>query len=228
MVRGTKVVSLGGSVISSGIFPNAGFLTNFVALASSLKEQLVVVTGGGAVAKSYIHVLRPVAKNEYYLDKVGIEATRLNAYSLMLIAKAHGLNAEVANNIDELEDLLKACKMAILPGQLPGITTDADAVLACEALGCNVLVNVSRVGYVYDKPPGSKNAKRLSKISHEKLVELASKYDTREAKSGFIFDLLACRLAQRSNIELRFVNSEIRNIKQALNGRRFEGTLVKD
>ncbi|MGC9037201.1 MAG: hypothetical protein ACP5IK_00605 [Candidatus Micrarchaeia archaeon] len=228
MVRGTKVISLGGSVISSGIFPNTVFLKSFVALASSLKEQLVVVTGGGAVAKSYIHALRPIAKNEYYLDKVGIEATRLNAYSLMLVAKAQGLNAEIASSIGELEDLLKFCKIVILPGQFPGITTDADAVLACEALGCNVLVNVSSVGYVYDKPPGSSGARKLKRISHRKLVELASKYDTREAKSGFVFDLLACRLAQRSNIELRFVNSEISSIKQALNGRRFEGTLVKD
>ena len=194
---------------------------------SSLKEQLVIVAGGGAVAKTYIHALKPIAENEFYLDELGIQTTRLNAYALLLSLKAKGVNAAMANGLDALGMALYSNKVAVLAGQFPGISTDSDAVLACEALGCKVLVNISSTGYVYDKPPEYANAAKLKLVSHEKLLELASKYDTRESKSAFVFDMLACKLAKRSNIEIRFVDSSIENIRKALTDRKFEGTLVK-
>ncbi|MGC8628834.1 MAG: hypothetical protein ACP5T4_01330 [Candidatus Micrarchaeia archaeon] len=210
------------------MFPNAAFISEFAKLVKETREKLAVVTGGGAIAKAYVNSLKPEVANEFWLDTIGMKATEMNALALVGIMKANGVDAAFSGSIAHVEDALRLHNVAVTAGQIPGITTDTVAVLACEALGVNTLVNVSSVGYVYDRPPESKEAKRLRKISHGELLELASKYDTREAKSAFVFDMLACKLAKRSNIEIRFVDSSIKNIRNALTDRKFEGTLVKD
>jgi len=225
------VISLGGSVIADGANLRMDFLNQFAEIIASLqnKNRIVIVTGGGSIAKSYISSLRQVSSNELMLDFIGIKATELNALTMQSILAAHGVNARVCGDFDSLAYLLNnsVSKVAILHGMFPGITTDADAVLACEAVGAKSMVNISKSAFVYSKPPEEHGAKKLNVISHKELVELANKYDTREAKSSFIFDFVACKLASRSNITILFTDDNIKNISRALKGQRHYGTVVK-
>jgi len=225
------VISLGGSVIADGANLRMDFLNQFAEVIASLqnKNRIVIVTGGGPIAKSYISSLRQVSSNELMLDFVGIKATELNALAMQSILDAHGVNARVCGDFDSLAYLLNTVsKVVILHGMFPGITTDADAVLACEAVGAKSMVNISKSAFVYSKPPEEHGAKKLNVISHKELVELANKYDTREAKSSFIFDSVACKLASRSDITILFTDDNIKNISRALKGQRHYGTVVKN
>ncbi|MEM0074315.1 MAG: hypothetical protein QXX70_00245 [Candidatus Micrarchaeaceae archaeon] len=221
------VISLSGSVMANGSVPNASFLSKFARLIRSIDEKIVIIAGGGTLAKSYIETMRSVHNNEYLLDMLGIKATELNAYALLLALKSAGVSAGIAKSIEQIPAVLSAFHVAVSYGQMPGITTDTDAALACEITGSKLLVNISKDAYVYDKPPELQGAKRQKQLSHKMLAELAQRYDTRQAKSKFIFDIVACKIAWRSEIEIRFVNDSIENIEKAIKGKRYDGTIVK-
>ena len=60
-------------------------------------------------------------------------------------------------------------------------------------------------------------------MTHEELIALAVKSDERRAGTNFVFDLIACKLAARSKIELRFVDGwDLVELKKAL---KFDGPL---
>jgi Uridylate kinase len=101
-------------------------------------------------------------------------------------------------------------------------------VLASEVVNSKVMINIGNGSFVYDKPPSKSGAKRLEKLDHNKLVEIAAKYDTREADASFIFDLVASKLAKRANIEIRFVNDQIEELRSAIINRKHNGSIVKN
>ncbi|MGC8676265.1 MAG: hypothetical protein ACP5T3_01985 [Candidatus Micrarchaeia archaeon] len=221
-------ISLSGSVIANGKEPNAEFLSKFAKLISRTNDRFVVVAGGGSLAKNYIAALRKNARNEYLLDMVGIKATEMNAYALLVALEGAGVNAAMAQTINDIPLALAHFKAVVLYGQLPGITTDTDAALACEIAKCKKLVNVSKLAYIYNKPPEQAGAKKIKKLSHAALIKIAESYDDRTAKAKFAFDIVACKIAARAGIEIRFVDDRLENIKRALMGSAFDGTLVKD
>lgn len=221
-------ISLGGSIISESKGLNLEYLQNFAKTLIKINKKFVVVTGGGYTSKHYVSSLRSIHSNEFYLDMLGIKASELNALLVKCVFDSveNGV-ANLCDKVSNLKNTLEKERIVITHGQLPGITTDAVAVLACEAIGCKTLINVSNISYIYDRPPEEKGAKKLAKLNHNELVHLANKYDTRAARSHFIFDIAACKFANRSQIELRFVDSTIENLKKAIEGKECNGTLVK-
>lgn len=221
-------ISLGGSVVSESGGLNLEYVRGFVDAVSGSGKQFIIVTGGGHTSRQYVDALRKAYVNEFYLDMLGIKATEMNAMFVksMFDAKREGI-ADLCSSIPELKSSLNRYRVAVTHGQIPGITTDAVAVLACEAVGCRAMINVSDVPYVYDRPPGVKGARKLTSMSHDRLMGLANRYDMRSARSNFIFDLAACKFAKRSGIELRFVDDDVGNLRRAIAGRGYRGTTVR-
>ncbi|MEM4366798.1 MAG: UMP kinase [Candidatus Anstonellales archaeon] len=220
------VISLGGSVINATGTPNTEFLKEFAKMLKPIKRNVAVVCGGGKIARDYIKAIISLGKNYFAADRIAIEETRKNA---MLVQEAIG-SACYPNVVTSYEEALLASSKysrLVMGGMVPGITTDACAAVLAEALHAERLVNVSNIDGVYTSDPKKdKNAKRIKEMTHEKMVKMAIEQDLRRAGEHFVFDLLACKIAERSNIELRFVDSKIGAIKDAIEGKS-AGTTVK-
>lgn len=221
-------ISLGGSIVSESKGVNVPYVRKFAEALIGSGKRFIVITGGGFTSRQYVTALREVHGNEFNLDRIGIKATELNALLVKFVFDSvkEGV-AETCSTMHDIKKELERHNVVISHGQLPGVTTDAIAVLACESAGSNVLVNISDVPYIYDRPPEEEGARKLESMTHNELIDLASRYDTRSARSNFIFDLAACKFAKRSNVELRFIDTDLENLKGAISGKDYKGTTVK-
>jgi uridylate kinase len=78
---------------------------------------------------------------------------------MLLISSLKDACPYVPNNFREAVSLLNNYKIIVMGGALPGITTDAVAVMLAEVCKAKRLVNVSNVNGIYDKPPEEKMLK---------------------------------------------------------------------
>ncbi|MFH1257345.1 MAG: UMP kinase [Candidatus Micrarchaeota archaeon] len=227
------VISLGGSLLlnAEGRLSHA-FVNRIVDAfhkAKSKRVQMVLVTGGGRKAREYAKAAREKTGSEFFADREAIVATRENARELirMLGKDAH---PHTITEFDMVNEALRAGKIPVAGGMLEGLTTDAVAVLIAEMVKANAVINLGDTDGVYTADPKKdKGAKRIPIMRHADLVKLAIKSDQRKAGTHFVFDLVASKLAARSNIELRFLDGrDLANVEKALMGRDFQGTIVRD
>jgi predicted uridylate kinase len=212
-------ISFGGKMIFNNGKINTKLLTQFSSLLKNSKNEFLIGVGGGEIAKILIEGAKELKANSFLQDYIGITATIANA----LIMKA-----ATGGAIYSFEEILKKNpkeKIIIVHGTIPGITTDSDTVLACEALGVKKLINFSDT-ILFDKDPKKfKDAKPIKHANYDFLIELAKEADKREARENFIFDLLACKIAKRANIELHFV-SNLKDLELAIEGKKHNGSIV--
>lgn len=225
----TFCISLGGSIVSGEDGVNVEYIKKLGEMLSKHRKdkRFVIVVGGGYVNKVYIDAAKKVIKNNSVLDEIGIAFTRINALFLKdMLSEYLKVYSNIITSIDELKMVMGNNEVSVLGGLLPGITTDSTCVLACEAVGSKELINVSRVPYIYDRPPSEEGAEVLEELSHDKMIELAYKYDSRGARENFIFDLVASKLAKRSNIKVSFVNDNIDELEKVILGERHKGSII--
>ncbi len=189
------VLSIGGSMIVPDGKPDIGFLKQMAKLINESKHEFGILCGGGSVARECANAARAVGAGEYEADNIAIMSTKQNAYLLMIALLGEGIDVErkVFDSFNEAKRSER--KVVVMGGTIPGITTDADAVLLGEAIGAKRLVNISNVDAIYDSDP-KKNlkARKFSKITYEQLIALAVSSDKRMAGTNFVFDMLACKL----------------------------------
>ena len=218
------VISLGGSVINPGE-PDVEFVKKICSLLfkMSKKVDLLIVCGGGSAARAYANAIAKFGNN-FLADQAAVLATHQNA----ILVSAALENSVFCRDFESAKNVSDAGKIAVMGGTIPGITTDDDAILLAELVGAKRLVNLTNVDAIYDSDP-KKNpkAKKFSKMKHGELVNLAIEGDKRKAGEHFIFTLLACKLAARSNIELHFVNGRnLKDVEAAILGKKHGGTVV--
>lgn len=225
----TLCISLGGHVVFKKNGVNVKYIRN---LSKVLKNHIrdykfVIVVGGGLASRLYTQPAREIIKNNEVLDEIAIAITRINALIVKDLFSELNAYPNVATSLDELRAAIKSSDVVLMGGLLPGMTTDAVGVLASEVVNSKIMINIGNGSYVYDRPPQKSGAKRLATLDHNQLVEIASKYDTREADASFIFDLVASKLAKRAKIEIRFVNDSIADLEAAIKGKEHHGSTVK-
>ncbi len=222
-------ISLGGSVFSRPDGFNIQYITKLAGLIKKHKDyKFVIVVGGGYASRLYLKQAREVVSNNLILDEIGIAFTKINTLLFKNFLKNYiDVYSNEIKDIDELKEALIENRVVVLGGLMPGITTDSIAVLACEATNCKKLINVSKEAYVYTKNPKESGAKKLEKLTHEQLIDIAFKYDERTAGSNFIFDVVASKLAKRSDIDIFFVDDDINSMEKVLLGKEHGGSVVK-
>lgn len=219
------VVSLGGSVINPGE-PNMEFVRSVSNVFNDFEGKLGIITGGGTYARVYASAIRELSHNEFFADEVAIMETKQNA--LIMISALRDVCPYVPETLREAVSLLDTYGKVVLGGAFPGITTDAVSVMLAEVTKAKRVVNVSNTDGVYDKNPKKyKDAKKFDEMSLDELLSLAYENDKRSAGEHFIFDLLACKLAVRSSIEVHFVPNNLEDIHNALRGRSHSGTVAR-
>lgn len=221
---GPIMISLGGSIIATEDGINADFLKGFskVILSFPPPQKFAIITGGGFISKMYVNAASMFTESNYIKDEVGIAASRLNA---SMVSSMFNIT-KIAVNLEEIKRWLSTDRVVVAGGILPGITTDAVAALAAEACEAGSIINISRSGGIYEN--GDDSSKKIAPmISHAELLKYALAKDERTARSNFIFDAIACRIAQRSAMTVHFVGEDLGDIKNAIEGKPHGGTVVK-
>jgi uridylate kinase, putative len=212
------VISLGGSIFSSDF----SYLKNFIDIMKE-KETYAIVVGGGKIARERITLLREMGASEYHLDKMGIQATRLNALTVSL---ALGNAMDIPISIDKALETLEIYGKVVMGGTEPGHTTDAVSLLLAEAYGSKKVVNITDVDYIYDKNPKLEGAKKFTELTYEEVLNMLNE-KSRGAGENFPMDILSINIARRSKIEIDIVSfKDKENLKSAIEGKKFLGTII--
>jgi len=213
--------------LTGKIFDEKELIGKYVELFEKLtnKYHLVVVTGGGKKAREYIEIARNLGvSSNYWLDLIGIMASRLNAYLLIskLYPKAYYKPVE---NLEELHNAVLSNKIVFVGGLIPGQSTAAVAVEVSEALSVNKLIMVSAVDHVYERDPMKyANAKKYTEIEASKLKKIIEQQILPGEYA--LIDVKALDLAIRSKITIYITYyREPENILKILNGEN-PGTII--
>lgn len=211
------VISLGGSIINAGTI-DIKLLKELKELLHKSKNEFVIVCGGGKIARDYIKAGEELDVASVRLDEIGIKATELNAELVSAI-----LGVRRAKNVEEA---VSKDRIIVTNGLFPGVTTDFDAVVIAGITNAEAVINLSNVPGIYDKDPRSNpDAKFLSELSYETLINMASKYELGKG-ANFIFDLAASKLSQRTKIKLVFIEG-LKELELFINNKKFKGSIIK-
>jgi len=203
-------------------FANLGnaepLIYDYVKLLKKLsnEHQIVVVTGGGEVARLYIRAARGMETPESLCDQLGILVSRLNA-RLLMDGIGDQAFPEIPSTIAELKHYFVSGKLVAMGGLQPGHSTNAVAALAAETVKANLLLNVTDVDGVYTADPSKDStAKRLDEVNVKHLEEILSKHEM-TAGSYDLMDPIALRIIARSKIPTIILDGRIMtNITKAI------------
>lgn len=222
------VLSLGGSVLVKEE-ADTSYIRRLskILMGVSANYRLYIVTGGGKIARYYIRAGRDLGADESSLDEMGIEVTRLNA-RLLITALGDKASHVPPRNYDEAVNAGKTHSIVVMGGVSPGITTDAVSALLAERVKAKRLVNATSVDGAYTADPKKDpTATRILKMTHAELISLVASTPA-SAGPNAVFDTVGAKVLERSKIELAIVDgTDLANLRDALEGKRFNGTIVR-
>ena len=220
------VIRIGGSVVASPV--NTELINKYADIIQTVKQQghdIVVVIGGGALAREFIEVARNLNLDMTAQDEIAISCSRLFAQLFLKRIGSAGCS-KVAITLDEAAQCLDEGKVVVMGGLRPGITTDAVATLVAERVNAELLVKGTDQNGVYDKDPRKHpEAVKLDRLS---LEELAAVFEHSEHKAGIhqIIDPEAIKVLKRRQLKLVVVNGfKPENILEAISGENV-GTII--
>lgn len=215
------VLKIGGSLLfDSEQNLNIDHFSKIAEVIQQLKHEeheLIVVVGGGVLAKKLVEKGKALGANRDALDQLGIAATWVCA-QLMITALEENTYPRPIMTEQQLKNLIDSNKLLVLGGLQPGQSTNAVAATVAEIIGAEVLVNVTDVDGVYDHDPKhSMKAKLLSKITLNELRDIVSSL-ANEPGAYPLFDKRALDIVERAGVEIWFANgSNPQNIIHAIN-----------
>lgn len=219
-------ISLGGRLLTK-----EGGVEPYLRYAEVVRElrrrghQMVVVCGGGRIAREYIHKARELGASSNLQDRLGVLATHINA--LLLIAALGGdAYPKVIRRSDDVRRHFGE-RVLVGGGHLPGSSTDYRTVLFARAMEADLIVNATDYGGVFDKDPSRyPDAKRYESLTFDELEGIIKSRFRQSPGDYGLFDLKATRLAKRLGIPVVFVDgSDPEEIIRAIEGGH-RGTLV--
>lgn len=219
------VLSVGGSVI----VPHQIDTKYLRAFAAFIKRNLrkfrfVIVTGGGATCRVYQHAARALGvRSLNALDWIGIESTRLNAE---LVRSLFGNLAEERILVNFRNRVAFRRPIMLAAGDMPGSSSDDDAVSVARMFGAKRIVNLTDRDFVYTADPKKfKDAKQIPLISWQKFVRLVGSKWIPGKKVPF--DPVASKLARKHKLEVVVANGKnLANLQKILDRKKFRGTLI--
>jgi len=221
------VVSIGGSVL----IPEKDDAAYIKALADMLKDVakevcLMVVCGGGKIARYYTVTGGELGGTTYQLDELGIGVTRINAGLLSIALGDAGFGGRVPLTAEECASMAEPGKVAVMGGTEPGHTTDAVAAMIAKICGAVRVVNASNIDAVYtDDPRKNPDAKKISRMTIDELKAIV--YDEHGAGKSSVFDPLGVKIAKENKIDILMVNGRnFEELRNAILGKEIKGTFV--
>ncbi len=189
-------------------------------------HKIVVVVGGGALAKSLIKRGSRLNAGREALDWLGIAATRVCA-QLMIAALDELAYPTPKMTENQIQENVGKAKLLVVGGLQPGQSTNAVAARITELTKSNVLINATDVDGVYDMDPDRfPQAKRFATVTVSQLRQIVSSLSDKPGTYP-LFDRKALNIVERSGIEVWFVNgSNPQNILLAITRRQIGTRLI--
>jgi uridylate kinase len=194
-------------------------------LAAEPRQKLIIVCGGGSLARDYQAALRevhPTASSDD-LDWVGVAATRVNGELLRRVLHAWCVEDLVT---DPTAVSVFAGRILVAAGWKPGFSTDNDAVVLAQRFSSGTVVNLSNIAKVYsDDPKKNPAAKPVDRLSWKEMLKIVGS-DWSPGKNT-PFDPTAARSAAESRIKVIFAEGrDLENLSRILAGADFVGTTI--
>ncbi|MBS7615638.1 UMP kinase [Candidatus Bathyarchaeota archaeon] len=220
------VVRLGGSVVATPV--NTRLISEYAEVLKKLKakgHKLVVVVGGGALAREFIKIAKELGLPEQDQDDLAISVSRLYA---QLFAKKLGEVGcgKIPSSVNETVKCLGKGKLVVLGGLKPGMTTDTVAALVAERIKADMLVKATDQDGVYTKDPRvCPDAVKLDKISFDDLPKFLAE-DKHKAGIHQILDPEAVKILKTKQIKVHVLNGfKPENLLFAVEGK-LVGTII--
>ena len=209
------VVKISGRVFGTDA---AGILAEWAQTVADLKEiQLIIVAGGGKMARQYIDTARYLGADEATLDQMGIQVSRLNA-QLLITALGRMAYPEVPTTLSEVKRAADGGLAVVAGGLYPGQSTNGTAALIAEKVSARLFLNATDVDGVYDSDPRTNtNAKMFDRIKVRDLRTMLAGEET--MAGGYdLMDLVALKVIERSAMPTRIMRATPQNLREALRG----------
>jgi len=223
------VMSLGGSLIAPDAV-DTGFLASFHRLAvahleAAPRRKLIVICGGGGLARRYqaaCRELAPAASSDD-LDWIGIAATRVNAE---LVRRMFGPLCRGGVVTDPTAVRRLAGRVMVAAGWKPGFSTDNDAVILARRFGAATLINLSNIAKVHTADPkADPSARPLDAVSWAEFRRIVG--DEWAPGRNLPFDPSATRAAAAARLRVVFADGRnLANLEAILAGGQFVGTTI--
>jgi uridylate kinase len=154
---------------------------------------------------------------------VGIYSTRLNAEFLRL-AFTDLAHESILITFASLPEITKPVVLGA--GELPGHSTDYDAVLVANLLGSSHIVNISNIDHVYTADPKlDPSATPIEKLTWAEFMNLLPKDWTPGFHSPF--DVNASKFAAEHNMSVDIVNGKLLDeVAKAIDSVPFNGSTI--
>jgi uridylate kinase len=230
MLSRTFVIKLGGSFLLAGGAPNASLLTGMATTVKSLADKghrLVIVVGGGVVARQYVEAAAAVGANNGVKDHLGILVSRLNARLFIeALNDEKTVYSEPCETLQQVRASLQLKPIVVLGGLQPGQSTTGVAALCAEYCKAERVIFCTDVDGVYDSDP-KKNpaAKRLAEASYEDLRRLTSGSNALPGEYR-LMDGMCLTILERSSIAAQIILGTSEAIISAVEGHNV-GTILR-
>src|SRR3989344_638803 len=228
MKKEVIVISLGGSLIIPDEVDVSYLKKLKVVLKKHLKNyDLIVVCGGGSIARKYISALREMKLSEHIQGLAGISATRMNA---RFMSYFFGFEPDYGapQSIRQIKKQLRK-RGIVFSGSLnykTNQTSDSDAVLLAKYFNCK-FVNLTNVQGLYDKDPNKfKTAKLISRISWKDFSKMANKNAFKPGQH-FVLDQKSSKIIMENKIPAYIVGKDVKELDNFLKGENFRGTVIE-
>jgi uridylate kinase len=220
------VLRIGGSVVASPV--NPGLIVKYVDTLKRLRSQgheLIVVVGGGELAREMIRTAKEIGLNEPSQDKIAISVSRI--FAQLFLSKLGRIGCRtVPLTLEDARKCLNKGIIVVMGGLKPGMTTDAVAALVARKVKADLLVKATNQDGIYNKDPKDHaDAMKLDHLSFEDMSTLFSE-DRHKAGIHQIIDPEAVKILRRYQVKVAVVNGfSPTNILLAVKGGHV-GTLV--
>ncbi len=223
------VIRLGGSLIVPEL-PDAEYLGKLrdliIERTEKFNERFLIISGGGKTYRHYRDALRVLNSSQEVQDWIGVYCNRFNAELIRLIfgSKAY---SEVINFADQLPNTVQE-SIVICGADVPGHSSNHDAVMFAHKVGAQQILNLSNIDYVYDSDPKvNPSAKKYEQVSWKQYRT----FIPTEWESGMNtpFDPNSSREAQELDIDVIFMKGNpINHLKNYLETGTVEGTVISN
>ena len=203
------------------------FLRNFKkSILDFVKKgnRAIIVCGGGGTNREYNSAAKHISNpSPADLDWLGIAATKINAELVRVIFGSHAYAHVVFNPNKKIKT---SEKIIVASGWMPGRSSDDDAVRLAINFKADKVVNLTNVDYVYDKDPKKyKDAKKIRNILWKDFRKITgSKWNP---GLNMPFDPIASKMAEKLKMEVFLVGKNLKNLENAIIGKKFNGTVIR-
>jgi uridylate kinase len=224
-IKDRIVIKLSGSIFGQNT--SESVIKEYADMLCSIDNeiQLVVISGGGKIARHYIDLARALGSDEANLDIMGIDISRLNA-RLLLTALREKAYPKIPKDLGEVVLAAESGKIVITGGLHPGQSTNATSALIAEIVRASKFLNATDVDGIYDSDPNiTSNAKLLKKITVQQCMRLLEN-ESSMAGTYDLMDIVALKVIERSKIPTRILKADVANIRHAIEPENEVGTEI--